>query len=374
VFWIDVSGLDGLYDTLVAWGDGVLDALKGQGLRALLAIGFSRFGSYAALKALLDARARTSQPSLRVMTSPAGERSLAMQVPLTYLQLSPHVLERLLRLDIHTLGELMALPEAGVMKRWGSEALALHRLASGLAAEQGDLFSPFDQPLRPQAEFIPAHAHVILDFLEHDAHRLLFRIKALLETLLPLVRQRLSLIAVLHLRLTLDRQETPTLHHIRPAAATLDSALLLDLVRLRLEHIDLQRGVVEVHLEAAETPADPEQIRIFKLGPHQDGAAAARALARVQAELGEAAVGTLSLRDAHLPRARQAFVPLRFGPRHKVLATPHPSTSDGAPPLIRRLHPRPRQLPPQPRDMRNDGWQPHDPTQGTIVAIHGPFV
>lgn len=399
IFWVDTSGLGGLYDTMMAWAQGVAADLHGQGFSSLVALGFSRFGTYAGVKSLAHERAlREHREHLRVMTSPEAERALAMQVPLGYLAISAGVRERLERLGVRTLGELMALPAAGVMKRWGPEAHALHQLAQGLAGRPAGLpglsglGGPASDKLTPTPEVMPARARAILDFLEHDAHRLLFRIKSLLDEILPIVRERQALIAELLLELEFEASRRPSgaglpateaskrptgagHHRFRPAAPTLDAALLLDLVRLRLEGIDLTRGVVEVRLEALEAPASPEQMRLFKLGPHQDGAAAARALARVQAELGEGAVGTMTLRDAHLPRARQAFVPLVLDHARRAWPAPRVQPDEEGPaPLVRRLLPRPEPLPPRPRDLRNDGWQPRDPAQGTIVAVHGPFI
>ena len=386
LFWIDTSGLGGLYDTMMSWARQVASDLAGEELSALVALGFSRFGTYAGVKSLAHERvaraSREHREHIRVMTSPEAERALAMQVPLGYLAISAGVRDRLERLDVRTLGELMALPAAGVMKRWGTEAHALHQLAQGLAGRSAGLLPGLGDltgaRLNPTPEATPARARALLDFLEHDAHRLLFRIKSLLDEILPIVRERQTLIAELLLDLGIEpkaQAETSFRHHrFRPAAPTLDAALLLDLVRLRLEGVDLTQGVVEVRLEALEAPASPEQMRLFKLGPHQDGAAAARALARVQAELGEGAVGVMTLRDAHLPRARQAFVPLLLDHAKRVWPAPRVTPATAEPPLVRRLNPRPEPLPPRPRDLRNDGWQPRDPAQGTIVAVHGPFV
>jgi len=388
VFWVDVSGLGGLYETLLSWGRTVLADLLREGFSTLAALGFSRFGTYAGVKSLSFERAAataTTPDPIRVMTHRAAEKALAMQVPLAYLAISAGVRDRLERLGVRTLGELMALPAAGVMKRWGPEAHALHRLARGLSGQTDGLpglTTEAGDRLAPVPEVMPARVRVLLDFLEHDAHRLLFRVKSMLDEVLMIVRERHALVAELLLELGFEARSTQATtfrtHRFRPAAPTLDTALLIDLVRLRLESVDLTSGLVELRLEALETPANPEQMRLFKLGTHQDGAAAARALVRVQAELGDDAVGVMALRDAHLPRARQGFEPLVFDHTHKALpaptvAAPTATTANDLP-LVRRLHPQPEPLPPRPRDLRNDGWQPRDPAQGAIVAVHGPFV
>lgn len=373
LFWLDVSGLSGeraLYESLVAWCREVQTALAGLGFEAFIALGFTRFGSYAAVKSLGHERGDGARAS-RVMQDPAAEKALAMRVPLAYLAIAPGVRDRLERMAVRTLGELMALPAAGVMKRWGPEAHALHRLAQGLAGRERvgalpGLDAIASAHLTPVPEVLPTRTRAILDYLEHDAHRLLFRVKSMLDELLPLVRERVQVVAELVLELGFEG-EVFAAHRFRPAAPTADGPLLIDLVRLRLESVDLTRGVIEVRLEALVVPAHADQMRLFPAGRHQDGAAAARALARIQAELGESAVGTLALREAHLPRARQFFEPPVF--EHV------PAPGEPTPPvLVRRLHLRPLPLPPRPRELRNDGWQPRDPAQGTIVAVHGPFV
>ena len=441
LFWLDVSGLSGLYDTRVGWCREVQAALAAIGFEGFIALGFTRFGSYAAVKSLGQERGDGARAS-RVMQDPAAEKALAMRVPLAYLAIAPGVRDRLERMAVRTLGELMALPAAGVMKRWGPEAHALHRLAQSLAGRERvgalpGLDAVATDRLTPVAEVLPMRARAILDYLEHDAHRLLFRTKSMLDELLPLVRARGQVVAELVLELGFEgagpgravserTAEIFVAHRFRPAAPTLDGPLLIDLVRLRLEGIDLTRGVLEVRLEAFGVPAGADQMRLFPAGRHQDTAAAARALARIQAELGETAVGTLALRDAHLPRARQIFEPLVFThgerperktrrvrpaepaearaerddalvapraergdtpkrsggepamptdafPPHLALV-PAPAASASHPVLVRRLHLRPMPLPPRPRELRNDGWQPRDPAQGAIVAVYGPFV
>ncbi|MCC6623455.1 MAG: DNA polymerase Y family protein [Deltaproteobacteria bacterium] len=375
VFWLDARGLVGLFPSHAAWAEAALAALADEGLEAVVAVGFSRFGTYAAVKSLGVGLAGPSGEARRrvVFASPADERGLADRVPLDHLAIPPRVRERLERLGVRTLGELAALPPAGILKRYGPECHRLQRLA------RGDLAPA----LEPAPEVPPARAEAELDFLEHDAHRLLFRIKSLVDQLAPALAARGAVVAELVLALGFEdpAQRERTLwsqHHLRPAAPTLDAALLVDLVRLRLESIDLRRGVTGIRVEARDVAATPDQARLFGAGPRRDTAAAARALARVQAELGEAAVGRLEVRDGHMPKARHVFI--AFG-EDLSLPPPMPASPDDEdgdaaadPVLVRRLHARAEPIPPRPRELRNDGWPTRDPARGPIVRLHGPFI
>ncbi|MCB9733713.1 MAG: DNA polymerase Y family protein [Deltaproteobacteria bacterium] len=361
IFWLDAAGLQHLHPTLTAWGDAVRQGLADAGFSASVAVGWSRFGAYAVAR---------SHEGVVVLDTPGTERDVAGRVPLARLGVPPRVRERLDRLAVRTVGELAALPTAGLAKRYGVEAAELQRLA------RGELFAP----LTPEPERPPASGRAVFDdFVEHDAHRLLFVVKRLLDDIVRVLVSRQAVIAGLRLTLVHDARAAAdagaaapseeSSHRFVPAAPTLDTALLLDLVRLRLEAVDLGPGVVEVRLEAREVPANADQLRLFALAPRRDLDAALRAVKRVEAELGDGSAGVFRLRDGHLPKAQYAVEPLA-----RLLAPRPPEKLARSRPLARRVLARPEALPGRPRELRNDGWQPRDPRQGPIVAVHGPYV
>src|SRR5207247_1246017 len=77
---------------------------------------------------------------------------------------------------------------------------------------------------------------------------------------------------------------------LRPATPTLDAMQILDLVRLRLESLQLAAGVVEIELRAESCAATSEQLHLFIERPTRDLDAANRALARLRAEFGDESV------------------------------------------------------------------------------------
>ena len=93
-------------------------------------------------------------------------------------------------------------------------------------------------------------------------------------------------------------------------------AQILDLIRLRLESLQVAAGVSEIELGAETCAATSEQLRLFAEqsdqveGPSRDLDAANRALARLRAEFGEHSVVWAKLIDGHLPEARFVWEPV----------------------------------------------------------------
>jgi protein ImuB len=153
---------------------------------------------------------------------------------------------------------------------------------------------------------------------------------------------------------------------IRPATPTLDSVQVLDLVRLRLETVQLSAGVVEVELTAVGGPATREQLRLFTERPERDLDAANRALARLRAEFGDEAVVRAKLTYGHLPEARFTWEPFD----HVKL----PKPEKGARTLLRRIFVKPIPLPSQPHWSREDGWLLLGARYGAVEKLIGPYV
>ena len=118
VFWLDTSGLSLLHSSLDKWGELIHDDLTEAGFRNTVAIGFSRFGSYAAAKAC---------DRIVVFPTPQDERTYIRKVPLEQLNLAPAIRDLLAQIGIHTLGGFLDLPASQVHSRLGREAHRLHQ-------------------------------------------------------------------------------------------------------------------------------------------------------------------------------------------------------------------------------------------------------
>lgn len=352
VFWLGAGGLGRLWRSARQWARELRADLEGMGFASRAAVGFGRFGTYAAARAGLGG-------GLALFRTPEEEERAARKVFLRDLGLPPALRDALERLGVETVGAFLELPPDGVRERFGPGAHRLHRLASGRA------WAPLEPTPAPES----LARSLDLDEPEADVYRILFLVKRLLDPLLEALAGRREALAGLELRLSLDGaggSPGERVERLRPAAPTLDGRQLLNLVHLRLESAGLGAGVLRIAVAAEPVPATPAQLDLFRQAPRRDPEAADRALARLRAELGEAAVVRAVLCEGHLPEARFRWEPLERLPP----AAPREVTVR---PLVRRLWARPVPLPPLGRH-DPDGWLLAGEACGPVDEKIGPYI
>jgi protein ImuB len=348
VFWANVVGLHRLYASLEAWAGAVRADFSRAGFSATVAVGFTRFGTYAA--------ARVAR-SVRVFADVHEETAEAGRVPLARLAtIPPEILDALHQLGVRSVDALRRLPARGLLERFGPQLHRLHRLA------HGDAWAPLQPEIPPD----PVVRTVLLDHPENDAAGVLFLIKRVLHPLLATLAGRGQAMAALEMRLRPDRHEWRT-ERIRPAAPTLDAVQILDLVRLRLTAAAVDAGVIELAVEAFGEAATADQLQLFTEHQQRDLEAGNRALARLRAELGDEAVVRAVLRKGHLPEARFGWEPM------ERLQIPRPRAVEMRS-LVRRVYARPIALPPSPRPSHDDGWLISGVVRGSVSDQSGPFM
>jgi protein ImuB len=381
VFWLDATGLGRLFASLETWAHALRQQLLALGFNANVIVGFSRFGTYAL------ARAGWEQP---VFGSEAEERDCVARVPLACLDIEADFRDVLAKLGVHTIEALSRLPVTGLLTRFGKNAERLHSLAAGEFAA-----------LEPATWLAPLHESALFDDAETDTTRLLFVIKRLLDALLAKLALRGEALASLGLSFKIDRKRgllEP--EALRPALPTLDVLQLMDLVRLKMETLSLEGGVVEVELDAQGLPTSAEQLQVFAEQPRRDLAAAKRAIARLRAEFGEGVVVRAVLCAGHLPEACFAWQPVEElqlpAAQTRTFSqpmTPQPVTlppltrgvrtlpvgesvveSLARRPLVRRIFARPELLSAPARQLRNDGWLIRGAQHGPVTHASEPCV
>ncbi|MCP4603431.1 MAG: DNA polymerase Y family protein [Proteobacteria bacterium] len=290
IFWLRATGLDRLYSSLENWAEAIRADLLECGYCATSVIGFTRFGTYAL--------ARSGQGAI-VLSCPEQEAFKVRKVPLNRLELSLSALDGLAKLGKRNVGDLLDLPVTGLLERFGSE---IYRLCQLVAGDMWD-------PLQPVPEEEPICERIDLDAPETNAVRLTFILKQMLGSLLKAVSLRYEKVTELEIALELYRKGC-RIEQIRPAAPTLDEAQLIDLIRLRLESLDLPAGATEMAMTAHTMQAASKQLHLFPNCPRRDLAAANRAFARLRAEFGPDAVVRAVIREGHLPEARFVLEPM----------------------------------------------------------------
>jgi protein ImuB len=351
LFWLNASGLERLYPSLGAWADAIRETLRVSKFYASVAVGFTRFGTYAVARAYRGARAFQSLEE---------EETVSRSVPLARLDIPPDAQETFLKLHVRTVADFLRLPPKGLLKRFGPEVHHLHRLAAG------ELYSP----LRPRAEEEVFFRKMELPAPEIEAERLLFFAKQLLDDLLKELHQKSLALTRLHLRLELD-DRTVLEESLRPEEPTLDGPRLLALVRLRLETLKLDSGATELGLRAGVARKTCEQLALIAEKPKRDPKSCHRAFARLRAELGEGAVVKAELREGHLPASRFEWSPLASLPpaREKRAGAPPPNGRS----LVRRIYEKPMVLPPRARH-EPDGWLLRGLEFGPVRDFLGPYI
>lgn len=139
--------------------------------------------------------------------------------------------------------------------------------------------------------------------------------------------------------------------------------VVLESERVAMTVVNMYKGKL---LFADSLPATEEQLRLFEERKRRDPAAADRALARLRAELGDAAVVRARLRDAHLPEARFIWEQIT----HVQAAQPGEA---GGNVLVRRLFDKPVPLPSRSRN-EPDGWMLRGLQHGPVVRTQGPHI
>ena len=334
-FWLRASGLSTLFGPLPDWVASVRNDLAALGFRSSVAVGFSRFGAFAAARARFGAR---------IFEDPEEEREAAGQAPLVRFGLSDRTLTGLEQLGIRSLRDLLRLSGKGLGDRYGEEARQLHRLASGeIEVLASCVFRP-DPPLERRTRFDPP---------ETESERLLFSVKRLLDEILDELRR--EGLAVLDLSYEMRREDgRVTAASVLPTAPSLDGLRLLSLLRLRLEadsraarsapessalessalessalessdgsageSAEESPGVTAFVLRARAGLAASEPQNRFAFGGSDPGTRGntirrdrkqgAEALASIRAEFGEGSLVRIETREAHLPRARFRCEPI----------------------------------------------------------------
>jgi len=371
VFWLNVAGLTPLYPSLDDWAHAVAAGLESAGFRSRIVIGYTRFGTYAVarnarMEEIRNARMETIRnaptahphtPSLvNLFEDPYAESRAAHEVPLERLELEPRLREMLAKLGVRTVGTFLRLPASSLRERFGEHAQQLRRLAG----------NDRQAPLCAYAPEETFEAKACLDEAIASVFYLLAVVKRLLAPMLERMADRGRAVSILHVLLALDTRDN-RIESVRPATATLDVAILLDLLQLQLHGGRLPAGVVEIELRVETAEAEAEQLRLFNAGSRRDLKAGARAMARVRAELGEDSLVRARLCEGHLPEAGFTWEPTTDLPRAHARKLRVRT-------LVRRIYGRPVPLPRRPPSERNDNWLMQGLEFGPVVRSMGPYV
>ncbi len=262
-----------------------LQEMQSRGLDLLIGIASSR------VTAILAAKTHPgSNISARNQLQFLSELPIEVLSTLTE-EFDEDIQSTLLRWGIHTLGELVKLPEAELVTRLGDPGLRLQKLS------RGEDLEPF-QLYRPQAEFKKRQP---LDWSLDSLEPLSFLMGRMLESLcLDLQQTGLSAETVI-VNLLLEGKQELT-REIRLAFPMRAPKILLSLLRLDLQSHPPQAPIKEVSLEIRPTRPRSLQYSLLQSSiPNPEKLS--RTLARLNVLVGEGRLGSPSLLNTHRPDA-----------------------------------------------------------------------
>lgn len=311
-FWLEITGLSGLFGTEEQWGRALRQALADLRFRAVVLIGWTRAGTY-----LVAQHRRRSG----VLASANAESRAQREVLLDSLPLSIRHRRLLRSLGIDTWDRLMRLSSREVSQRMGAEFLKEIQAIQNLdSLPLQALPRPLDRVRRVSFGY-PVENPLILQGLLNEA---------LTDGLADLARRGFVLKS-----LTIGLQKEGASYGenvLRPGHPTGDLRSLRRLLGLRLESIDLRPGVISATLtfEAESAPHgsgelfDPPVIRDLGRGD--------LALAMIRAHLGNDAVLRPVLVPHNLPEESFDWEPL-----DRLKSFPTGASSPARPWAVRRV-------------------------------------
>jgi protein ImuB len=289
---LDISGIAHLFGGERLLSQRMHDDLAIQGFRAWIAVGDSVGSAWAAAHYLADAA--------KPVIIPSGQFDLLLDLPMEGLRLGESIAEKLRRLGIRTIRQVLGLKRSSLPARFGGEMIL--RLDQFLG-KQPELITP----CRPIAKFQIEH------FLE-DGTTQPEMIEPwwlmLLERLVGHLREKQ--LGTRHIQCTLitDRKTTQELT-VRLCNAVADVRQIGDLLRLQFERLRLDAPLIGIRMEALETShIEPSQQEMF-VGRSQDHAhPLSLLLNRLSNRLGHHAVVRPRLLPHTIPEQAFEYVPV----------------------------------------------------------------
>jgi protein ImuB len=221
--------------------------------------------------------------------APGDEAAFVAPMPLDVLEIDPKICDRLQILGIRTLGELAALPHGPFVRRFGMESARWHARARGID----------EKPLVPRPRRLRIERALFGEGSAASEEALLFALRTLVSRIVDDLIALGKRAAELMLALECENGDVRDIH-IHIAQPTAREGMLFDLIRARLEGVQL------------EAPADGLRLRIERMegagtplsllsGDDPDAEALELALARLEAAFGENSVLRARVVDGYRP-------------------------------------------------------------------------
>ncbi len=264
--------------------------------------------------------ARAGAPSLCLAAEDLARR--LQPLPVEVLGCDARTLSTLEAVGVRTLGEVLALPRAGLARRFGQALVHEIDKALGAIADPRRFFAPPER----------FHAGLELPAEVREAEALLFALRRLVLQLGGFLATRDG--GIQRLRIELFHKETRTDVEIGLVRPSRDAGHFLLLAREKFAALALKEPVRRIGLAADEILAIAHENLDLLEDTRKQAGDWAGLMERLRARLGNRAVGGLALNAEHRPEAAwQAAEPGERGPQlifgsRPLWLLPHPKRLD----------------------------------------------
>jgi len=300
-FWLNSSGLTGLYGSETQWGSSVRLALAQLRYHAVVVVGLTRSGTYV----LARSRKRST-----VVKSLEGETRALEQAPLSLFPVNLRSRRLLHRLGLHTVGAVLRLSPEELSRRFGPELVQELRLLEQYAAlplQGTEVVTPLLLTLRLETAIIDRQA--LLPFLERP-----------LQEGLDNLSKRARLLSELRLVFVLEAGGLVS-EVLRPAEPTTNLKTLLRLLDLRLSRGVFEQGIIELRLSFHDVGLPPGSGDLFAPPIVRSLRLGSEAIALIRAQWGNASVVRPVLVASHVPELSFCWKEVE----HLAAPTPQPA-------------------------------------------------
>lgn len=271
-FWVEPASLG---KSLPEWCDDVVSTLLPH-QPVGLGVGPTATVAYAAARSVAHGHRIVAPPHARAFLDEAS---------IEVLDVAGEALDVLASLGIRTVRQLRALDPVSLGMRFGPEVAEARRRADGVDPRL---------PLTPRLESAK-EVSVTLDFPSPTIEPVVFLLRSAVERLLATLRAEGRGPLSLALRLALDRmpeiEEREAVVEVRSASPLVDERTVIEMLRTKLESLELHAPVVGLALVATTTSELRDRTgMLLPEGPGRDPAAREVALERLRSRLGPEAV------------------------------------------------------------------------------------
>ncbi len=278
---IEFSGMLKLYRDVDCYFQAVVDHLKAESVDMCYALAPSPLLA----EILACWQNLLAKPCL---FAPDAEQALS-GLPIACLNIGAKTVQKLQRLGLETIGELLTLPDADLAMRLGKDFVRyLHQLKATA------------KPVLPRFS-LPEYFHSSLGFDAEvqSASALLFPARRLFERMEQFLRRRSQTVQNLECLLYTRSKQVQKISLVS-AHPESSAQHWHDLLRLKFDYVKLDAPVLNLELQAnALLPLEVEAQDLFDAGVSTRSVAAT--LSRIEARLGHQSVLQPVVKDMHLP-------------------------------------------------------------------------